>query len=212
MSENGSTNRLPDFDTIGRGLVPMGQGRIIGGDFVSITNVPWTCSQQYLGSHRCGCAIISPTAAVTAAHCANHIPGNGFEIRAGSDTKSRGGELIPTRDVAIHPSFNETILEHDICVMFLASPFNTALPGIAVIAMTSGGSSLPSGTMSMVSGWGPLHENGEASEVLRSVTHPVFSSLECGQRHQGRQTTHDMLCAGWDAGGAAACVRNQSIN
>lgn len=186
-------------------MVPLlGQGRIIGGTFVPITSVPWTCSQQYLGSHRCGCAIISPTAALTAAHCAIRLPGNGFYIRAGSDTKNRDGQLYQTRDVAIHPQFNETNLEHDICVMFVASPFNTALPGIAIIPMTSGGSSLPSGTMSTVSGWGPLYENGSGSEVLRSVSHPVFSSLECQQRHG--PTTHDMLCAGLDAGGAAACV------
>lgn len=160
-----------------------------------------------MGSHRCGCAIVSAAITITAAHCANHISGNGFYIRAGSDSKNRDGQLIPTRDVSIHPSFNEINLEHDICVMFLASSFNTAVPGVSPITMQSGGASLPSGTLSTVSGWGPLYENGSGSEILRSVTHPVYSSLECGERHGGHHDmTHDMLCAGLDAGGAAACV------
>lgn len=186
-------------------MIPFGQGRIVGGTYAPITAVPWTCSQQRLGSHRCGCAIISPLVTLTAAHCANHIPGNGFYIRAGSDSKNRDGQLIPTRDVAIHPQFDETTLEHDICVMFLASPLNTAVPGVAAIEMVLGGSSLPSGTMSSVSGWGPLYENGASSEILRIVSHPVYSSLECNQRHGGG-LTHDMLCAGLDAGGVASCV------
>lgn len=189
----------------------MGEGRIVGGTFAPIASVPWTCSQQRLGSHRCGCAIISPTVTLTAAHCANHIPGNGFHIRAGSDSKSRDGQLIPTRDVAIHPQFNEAILEHDICVMFLESSLNTAMPGVSVIAMALGGSSLPSGTMSSVSGWGPSYENGSGNEILRSVTHPVYASFECNERHGGG-LTHDMLCAGLDAGGAAACVSFRSYS
>lgn len=160
-----------------------------------------------MGSHRCGCAIVSAAITITAAHCTNHIPGNGFHIRAGSDSKNRDGQLIPTRDVSIHPQFNEITLEHDICVMFLASSFNTAVPSVSPITMQSGGASLPSGTMSMVSGWGPLYENGTGSEILRSVSHPVYSSLECNERHGGHHhMTHDMLCAGLDAGGAAACV------
>lgn len=83
---------------------------------------------------------------------------------------------------------------------------NTALPGVAVIAMASG--SNPSGTIALVSGWGPLYENGTGSEILRSVTHPMFSVNECNER-LGVSLTHDMICAGVDAGGLAACVRFQ---
>lgn len=184
----------------------MSEGRIIGGNFAPIASVPWTCSQQRLGSHRCECAIISPTATITAAHCAYNIPGNGFYIRAGSDSKSRDGQLIPTIDVAIHPQFNEAILENDICVMFLASVLNTAIPAVAVINMVSSGSSLPSGTIALVSGWGPLYENGTGNEILRSIRHPVFAIAECRQRLGDDVTlTHDMICVGLDAGGVAAC-------
>lgn len=192
-------------------MIPMGEGRIVGGNYAPIEIVPWTCSLQRLGYHRCGCAIITPIVTLTAAHCTINIPVNGFYVRAGSDSKSRDGQLVATIDISIHPQFNEAILEHDICVIFLASALNTAVPGVSVIDMQSSGASLPSGTMSSVSGWGPLYENGSGSEILRSITHPVFSSLECSQRHGGI-TTHDMLCAGLDAGGVAACVSFQSYN
>lgn len=187
----------------------MGEGRIVGGNFAQIQMVPWTCSLQYLGAHRCGCAIISPTVVLTAAHCANHIPGNSFHIRAGSDSKSRDGQLIPTLDVVIHPSFNETILEHDICVIFLASPLNTAVPEVSVIPMAAGGAPVINGTMALASGWGPYYENGTGSETLRYVEHPMFVLAECNQR-LGGNLTHDMMCAGVDAGGVAACVGFQS--
>lgn len=181
------------------------EGRIVSGSYAPIETVPWMCSQQRFGSHRCGCAIITPTAALTAAHCANHIPGNGFYVRAGSDYKNRGGQLIPTVDVAIHPTFNEVILEHDICIMFLASPLNTAVPSVSPINMVPSGTVFINGTMSSVSGWGPLYENGSESEILRTVTHPVLTINECVQR-LGDRLTHDMIFAGYDAGGVAACV------
>lgn len=186
-------------------MIPMVEGRVIGGNYAPITSVPWTCSQQHLGAHRCGCAIISPTVTLTAANCASHIPGNGFHIRAGSDSKNRDGQLIPTREVVIHPSFNEAILEHNICVMFLALPLNTAVPGVSVISMVAGGFSPAPDAPSSVSGWGPMYENGIGSEILRSVTHPIYTLYDCVVRH-GSRITHDMMCAGLDAGGAAACV------
>lgn len=184
-------------------MIRLGQSRMIGGNYVPITSVPWTCSLQRFGAHRCGCVIISPTVTLTAAHCTNHIPGNGFYIRAGSDAKNREGQLVPTRDVVIHPTHNEATLQHDICVVFLASPLNTAVPEVSTIPLLS--FSLPTGTIATASGWGPIVENGPGSDLLRSVTHPVYSLNECGHRH-GDRISHEMMCAGFDGGGAAACV------
>lgn len=43
------------------GMVPLLQGRIVGGAAVSIEQFPWIISMQHLGGHRCGGSIISTT-------------------------------------------------------------------------------------------------------------------------------------------------------
>lgn len=52
-----------------RPLVPMLDGRIVGGDPTVIEEYNYQASLLYFSSHRCGAAIISPTYVLTAAHC-----------------------------------------------------------------------------------------------------------------------------------------------
>lgn len=49
--------------------VPLPDGRIVGGDLVSIEDYPYQVSVQLLGSHYCGGAIISDRYILSAAHC-----------------------------------------------------------------------------------------------------------------------------------------------
>lgn len=117
----------------------MRQGRIVGGDAVSINSFPWTLSLRRLGSHRCGAVIISANRALSAAHCTVGIDGNGFEIRAGSTQHGSGGQLIPTSDVINHPQFNSETLNNDISVIWLSSSLNLEPAGVAIIAMHAAG-------------------------------------------------------------------------
>lgn len=49
--------------------VPKLDGKIVGGEDVSIEDYNYQASMQFFGTHRCGAVIISPDVALTAAHC-----------------------------------------------------------------------------------------------------------------------------------------------
>lgn len=51
------------------GLVPMLEGRIVGGVAVTIEQFPWSVTMRHNGGHRCGGSIISTTRILSAAHC-----------------------------------------------------------------------------------------------------------------------------------------------
>lgn len=124
------------------GLMPLRQGRVIGGDAVSVNSFPWTLSLRHLGSHRCGASIISANRALSAAHCAHGIDGDAFEVRAGSTQHGTGGQLVSTSDVIIHPQFNSTTFNNDICVIWLSSPLNLQPAGVAVVTMHTPGAGI----------------------------------------------------------------------
>lgn len=117
----------------------MRQGRIVGGDAVSINSFPWTLSLRRLGAHRCGAVIIAANRALSAAHCTAGIDGNGFEVRAGSTQHTNGGQLIPTSEVIEHPQFNAETLNNDISIIFLSSSLNLEPVGVSIVAMHTAG-------------------------------------------------------------------------
>lgn len=185
-------------------MVPMGEGRIVGGDAVSINSFPWILTLRRLGSHRCGAAIISTTRALSAAHCTVGIGGNGFEVRAGSTQHGSGGQLLSTSNVINHPQYNAQTLNNDICVIWLAGTLSTAPAGVAVVAMHAAGAGVAAGTNVNVAGWGATCEGCAGSAGLRAVTKPVVANAACNTQYGGGITA-GMLCAGFAAGGRDAC-------
>lgn len=53
--------------------VPTLDGRIVGGDPVSIEDYNYQASLLYFGSHLCGAVIISADVVLTAAHCTERL-------------------------------------------------------------------------------------------------------------------------------------------
>ncbi|XP_037029505.1 trypsin beta-like [Bradysia coprophila] len=190
------------------GLAPMRQGRIIGGDAVSINSFPWTLSLRRLGSHRCGAVIISANRALSAAHCTDGIDGNGFEVRAGSTQHGSGGQLISTSDVINHPQFNSETLINDICVIWLSSSLNLEPAGVSIVAMHTQGAGVAAGTTVTVAGWGATCEGCDDVASLRAVSKPVVSNAQCNAFYGGGIAA-GMLCAGFPAGGRDACDGDQ---
>ncbi|KAG4076646.1 hypothetical protein HA402_001933 [Bradysia odoriphaga] len=188
------------------GMVPMGEanGRIVGGDAVSINNFPFTLSLRRLGAHRCGASLISTTRALCAAHCTVNIAGNGFTLRGGSTQHASGGQLIASTQVRNHPNYNSNTLNNDISVVWLASAFSTAPVGVAVIGMHAQGAGVAAGSTVTVAGWGATCENCAGSAGLRAVSKPVVSNAQCNTNYGGG-ITDGMLCAGFAAGGRDAC-------
>ncbi len=183
----------------------MGEGRIVGGDAVSIESFPWTVTMRRLGSHRCGAAIIRANRLLSAAHCTVGIVGTGFEFRAGSTAHGSGGQLIASTSVVNHPQYNAQTLNNDICVIRLGSSFNTAPAGVAIVAMHAAGAGVGAGVTVTVAGWGATCEGCAGSAGLRAVSKPVVANAQCNTQYGGGITA-GMLCAGFAAGGRDACV------
>jgi len=199
LKKNGLANLLAEHG----GVVPMGPGRIVGGDLVPITQIPYIVSMQRLGSHRCGGAIVSANRVVSAAHCTVNIAGNGFSLRAGSAASQSGGQVIVTTNVINHPAYNANTLNNDICVMILASSFELSA-SVATIGRPAQGAGTPAGVMALVSGWGAVCEGCAGSAQVRAVSKPVVANAECNTA-VGGGISAQKLCAGLDGGGVDAC-------
>ncbi|XP_037040630.1 trypsin-like isoform X1 [Bradysia coprophila] len=202
LAENGLAALLAEHG----GMVPMGEGngRIVGGDAVSINNFPFTLSLRRLGSHRCGASLIRANRALCAAHCTVGIGGTGFELRAGSTQHASGGQIQTSTSVLNHPSYNANTLNNDISIVRVGANFNTGLAGIAVIGLHAAGAGVAAGSTVTVAGWGATCEGCAGSAGLRAVSKPVVANAQCNTNYGGGITAQ-MLCAGFAAGGRDAC-------
>jgi trypsin len=200
LSENGLAALLAEHG----GMIPMGEGRIVGGDAVSINSFPWTLTLRMNGGHRCGAAIISTTRGLSAAHCTVGVGAGSLTVRAGSTQHSTGGQLVGLSAVNNHPQYNSATLNNDICVLRLSSALSTAAAGVAVVAMHAVGAGVGAGVTVTVAGWGATCEGCAGSAGLRAVSKPVVANAQCNTMYGGGITA-GMLCAGFAAGGRDAC-------
>lgn len=188
-------------------LVPMLNGRIVGGNDTTIEEYPWQISMTNFGSHRCGGAILTTTKIVTAAHCVRGVQIPYVGIRAGSSLRTSGGVEILVRRIIEHENYNVPIyFDNDVALMFLESPL-TFGSGIQAIAMPPQGLVVEHGTDARVSGWGALSQGGSPPEILQVVTVPIVSNDICGDAYiELNPITDGMICAGdLELGGRDAC-------
>lgn len=160
---------------------------------------------QYFGSHRCGASIISPTFALSAAHCTENIIVSQMGVRAGSATHNSGGTVFPLSAVTNHPEYIIGDFPFDICVLELSQAIVFGV-GIQPIALPVQGQTTAAGLTSTVSGWGWTVENGgQLSLILQVIDVPVVDQELCNELYSG-MITDNMICAGLvDVGGKDAC-------
>ncbi|GJQ84301.1 hypothetical protein Trydic_g5239 [Trypoxylus dichotomus] len=185
--------------------LPLLDGRIVGGETVTIEDHPYQVSVQLLGSHWCGGSIISDRYIVSAAHCFDWLT-SWYSVRAGSSFQTSGGEEIDAEVITNHPSYDPNTFEYDISIVYLASSL-TFSPAVAIIPLPEQGLYVPEGTRAVVSGWGALTEGGASPTQLQAVGVPIVSNERCGAFYAvlGWDVTPSMLCAGYDEGGRDAC-------
>ncbi|XP_068898325.1 trypsin-4-like isoform X2 [Tenebrio molitor] len=160
--------------------------KIVWGNEIDIEEVPWQVSLQYLcsGIHICGGSIISTNYVVTAAHCTNGIDRNIMTIRFGTSCHKKGKKVGIT-SIHQHPDYNPQLIDYDISLLHVASPFRLS-KNVAIIGLPSSTTSWPPGTSAL------------------SVTVQIISESTCKQKY-GQSITSRMLCAGVDGAGKATC-------
>ncbi|CBY35235.1 unnamed protein product [Oikopleura dioica] len=97
---------------------------IVGGDEVAPNSEPYVISLQRSGAHFCGASLAGYlNKAITAGHCHNSY---GVTAVAGAHRielyESRSQSRSVTQFI-VHPSYNSYLLENDIAIIKLSSPF-----------------------------------------------------------------------------------------
>nr|XP_029718341.1 trypsin alpha-3-like [Aedes albopictus]XP_029718346.1 trypsin alpha-3-like [Aedes albopictus] len=175
--------------------VPEFEGRIVGGNEVSIANFPYQLSLRHNGNHICGASVISSTWALSAAHCTvSPVSAGSATLRGGSASRLAGGVIFAVAQIVNHPQYNSNNLNNDVSVLRTTTSFVGA--NISPITIVPSGTNFAGGTRSVVSGWGLTTPGGSLPTNLRAVDIPVVTIATCRSQWGTAAITDNMVCAG----------------
>ncbi|XP_070502481.1 trypsin-1-like [Chironomus tepperi] len=169
-----------------------GGSKIVGGQIMDITNVPYFASLLFNDRHICGGSIISESWILSAAHCGEEKHAQNFTIRTGSSRKSRGGLIHAVESVYSHPNYSASTLDNDFMLLKLKVPlkFDSTRQAIQL------GESYMyyQGAHVLTSGLGSTQDAMQSSEFLRGVIVEISSSKTCKTAYPN-MITKNMFCA-----------------
>ncbi|XP_030752640.1 trypsin-1-like [Sitophilus oryzae] len=181
-----------------------GLTRIVGGQKVDISSYPYQLSMQYGGRHICGASIIGTKIALTAAHCTVSLSASRIRLRAGSTSRTSGGQMVQVAKVHQHPKFNYATVDYDISILEVnpAFMYSANIKNVPISTIEP-----KEGTKVITSGWGTLRESSHTLPTeLQSVEIPVIERSKCQQLYRRRGiVTIRMICAGAAQGGKDSC-------
>lgn len=128
--------------------------RIVGGSEIDISDRAFQISLLNGGFHYCGGSIVNPTTIVTAAHCSQNAASR-YSIRAGSNSRLSGGQVISVSEVINHPDYTSSGFAWDVAVMKLSQPL-TFDKNVQPIKLAPREYAFQDGDYLHVSGWGSL--------------------------------------------------------
>ncbi|CRL07771.1 CLUMA_CG020725, isoform A [Clunio marinus] len=186
---------VPDFSVGDK------QPKIVGGIDAYIEDAKYQVSlRRFVGNdtdgvwgHSCGGFIISQDAIVTAAHCIYGRETSKYQIRAGSDLRSQGGQIIDVKKFFLHEDYQPSGYYNDIAIVKLEKrlTFNSK---VWSIPLPPKGYKVPDGDALLVSGWGALSWQGSSPERLQKVYVPAVSNEQCARAYSNIRD--HKICAG----------------
>ena len=195
--------------------------RIVGGSKATVAQYPWQASLTYnlenddssgFGRHLCGASLITPTLAVTAAHCLydeGFPPAGDFALITGRTrlSTSEGQESALADYYLFTDASNNTLYDPgsqrwDVAIVRLAVP-SQATP--IQVAGADERALWTTGREAVVSGWGLTSEDGIETDTLRAVTVSMVDDASCAGAYGGGAQTDVMVCAGAAGGGRDSC-------
>eukprot|EP00066_Takifugu_rubripes_P029447 XP_011618713.1 PREDICTED: complement factor I [Takifugu rubripes] len=183
--------------------------RVVGGVPARPTQIQWQIALEENKKIDCGGAYIGGCWVITAAHCVRPKP-SAFMVKFSLWKKSRAQnttDIVPVKDIFIHPRFNASSYENDIALVELKTlPFkktcleeNPAVSAVCVPWTTQ--LFQPNHTCS-ISGWGRTTDGGKVSQVLLWANVSLISDCE---RFYPDRLRPGMMCAGDQDGSVDSC-------
>lgn len=169
---------------------------------MNIYERPFQVSLQLYNSHYCGGSILNERTILTAAHCAQN-GASAYKIRAGSTSRSSGGQLIQVSEVITDRRYpGSSGFDYDVAILKLEKPlvFNN---DVQAIRLAPAGYKVPDGEYVTVSGWGALSSGGGSPDNLYEVDAPAVNQDVCKNAYGSSSITERMICAG--VGGKDSC-------
>ncbi|KAI7796781.1 testisin isoform X1 [Triplophysa rosa] len=218
MAAGSNAERLNDC-----GIAPLNT-RIVGGIIALPGSWPWQVSVHFNGRPTCGGTLIHSQWVMTAAHCIVLTDINKWTLYLGRETQMtsaanpNANEVgVGVQSITIHPNYNSTLYNNDICLMKLNQPV-TFTNYIRPICLASNASVFHNATTCWATGWGRIgkYEALPAPQNLQEVEVPVVGNRQCTCQYkptEGDIITTQMICAGeagkgvcqGDSGGPLQC-------
>lgn len=169
-----------------------GDGKIVGGQIMDVSSIPYIVSIQYKRNHICGGSIISEYWILSAAHCSQKKDPENFAIRSGSSRRSRGGKIHKVEQIINHPNYNANTLDNDFMLMKLYHPlkFDQRHQRIELAEPHM----YYEGAQVVVSGYGVTQDPEQDTEFLRGVVVEISSENSCKNAYKN-MITPNMFCA-----------------
>ena len=197
--------------------------RIINGQEVNITKVPWqvavvsSSEPNDFYAQSCGASILSENWILSAAHCfvfedQPSTAAADIEILAGVTTLGEASSRISVQQIIAHPSYDPSTTNNDIALLKLAAPVGlngTSKKPIALPFEQQKATWPAADTPATVSGWGNTSTTGSAypsalmAAVVDVLTTP--SETQCGSYSTSAYLANTMLCAAEMTVGKDAC-------
>ncbi|XP_044262515.1 trypsin-7-like [Tribolium madens] len=183
------------------------QNRIIGGDDIDVSEVPWQVQLEFDNFGQfCGGSIIGEKYIITAAHCTKIWIGieKFMFVRAGTNITESGGQRVFVEQMFIHPDYNEKNFDYDFAILELQDSLEFG-DEVSPVSLPSSDTEWEPGTSAFVSGFGVIDvEKGTDSPVLKGVTVKITDKEECKKRYKNFYTDRK-ICAGFSEGGKDSC-------
>ena len=161
--------------------MPVRATRIVGGQETEVNEYPWQVGLVSASGRVpwCGGSIISSRHVLTAAHCTAGGSTSSIRVLLGEhDTTDSTADIRTISAITDHPSYNASnSWAYDFSILTLSTPitFNRVMAPVCLPAV----SSLYTGEVATVTGWGTTSFGGSLSGKLQEVDVTVTSNAQC---------------------------------